>query len=67
MGYSISPSIMQSVLGRILGDCYFTCAISYANDILTFTKKDFDDHLLQVDKVTKLLDNAKAIIKLSNV
>ena len=69
MGYSMSISILQIAWLEFWETVILLVPISYAEVVLIYTKKDFDDHVLQVDKVTRLLDNtnAKLSLRKSNV
>jgi len=67
MGCSISTALLQSALTRILSDDYFRTCISYADDILIFSKGSVEEHMIIVDRILKKLETAGAKVKLEKV
>lgn len=64
MGLSISTSILQSELIKILHKYYFVNVIIYADDILIFTKdKNEKEHIALVEEILALLNRVN--IKIS--
>jgi len=67
MGCSISTALLQSALTRILGEDYFTNCISYADDVIIFSKGSEDEHMEIVKKILRKLEDARAKVNLSKV
>ena len=67
MGCSISTGLLQSALTRILSDDYFRTCISYADDILIFSKGSEEEHWMIVNKILQKLEMAGAKVKLEKV
>jgi hypothetical protein len=56
MGIKNSPDIFQAIMMDLMGDLDYTR--TYLDDILVTSNGTFEDHLRQVEKVLKRLDQA---------